>query len=68
MYKYSKNFDKNKYNDYSDTILKFLSSYAFNTVNIVIIPKVNKFLLALVILFKRINFQQYISSAGAKEY
>ena len=48
----------------------FLSSYAFTTVNNVIMREINCFLFAYVILFKCENFRQHrpISAAGAKGY
>ena len=36
--------------------------------NNVIMREENEFLLLYVILFKRVNFRQHTSSAGAKEY
>jgi len=36
--------------------------------NNVIMREENEFLLPYIILFKRVNFRQHTSSAGAKEY
>jgi len=48
----------------------FSSLYAFTIglMNNVIMREENEFLLPYVILFKRVNFRQHTSSAGAKEY
>jgi len=61
-------FRESQKGECSRTVINTLLSYAFTIMNNIVMRKGNEFLLLYLILFKRVNFRQHTSSAGAKEY